>query len=137
MKGLLNEFAKWLKKRGYDQSSIRALLFKEWDGAYPQELLGDDIIRDIENFLYDMAQFAVERVFGSSSTLFFSIVPLGDYETASEVFVLEMKTKTVLANLVEKTWRFNPDVIEECIEDLIEQLEESKKLLSVRTLTDS
>jgi hypothetical protein len=139
---LLAEFASWLKKeREYDSETIEELLYEPWDGAYPEALLGDDIIVDIENFLHDMAMFAVEKVFGEKidfdRRFLVLIIPYGSYEDCSNVYVLEMKTKTVMASLEEKTWHFNPQVIEEDLKDLVDQLEKSKSLLAVRLVADA
>jgi len=138
----LREFARWLRRElEYDAEKIKTLLYEKWGGAYPESLLDDDIIVDIENFLHDMAQFAVEKVFGKNidydSRFLILIIPYGSYVDCSSIYVLEMKTKTVLASLEEKTWRFSPDVIEEDLEDLIGQLEEAKSLLAVRLIADS
>ncbi|MEM1798656.1 MAG: hypothetical protein QXX87_05485 [Candidatus Jordarchaeales archaeon] len=65
-KALLREFAKWLRKNGYDQETVKQLLYRKWGNAYPEELLSDDAVADIENFLHDMAYFAVQKVFGES-----------------------------------------------------------------------
>jgi hypothetical protein len=137
---LLAEFASWLKKeREYDSETIEELLYEPWDGAYPEALLGDDIIVDIENFLTDMAEFAVEKSFGKStdSRLFISVVPYGSYDDRSSVFIIEVNTRSVLAGFEEKTWRFNPETVEEGLKDLIDQLEKSKSLLAVRLVADA
>jgi hypothetical protein len=136
---LLAEFARWLKKeRDYNSETVEELLYKPWDGAYPEELLGDDIIVDIENFLHDMAMFAVEKTFGAKVDQRFQIliVPFGSYDDCSSVYVFEMKAKTVMANLEEKTWHFSPEIIEEDLKDLVSQLEKSKDLLAVRLMAD-
>ncbi|MGC8832317.1 MAG: hypothetical protein ACP5PQ_07035 [Thermoproteota archaeon] len=120
--------------------TVEAFLYKEWDGAYPESLLGDDIIVDVENFLYDMALFAVEKALGnvdSDPRFLVLIIPYGSYEDCSSVYVFEMKTKTVLASLEEKTWHFNRETIEEDLKDLLEQLERAKSLLTVRLVSDS
>ena len=140
MPDLLREFEKWLRERGYDAGTAEELLYKEWGDAYPEALLGDDIIVDIENFLYDMARFALERVFGDidcDARFDIAIVPYGSYEDYSSVYVLEMKTRTVLAEFDEKTWHFNPNVLEEGLRDLIKELEKAKRLLAVRLVSDS
>ena len=139
---LLAEFARWLKREwDCDSKTVKELLYKPWDGAYPEELLGDDIIVDIENFLYNMALFAVERAFGgkmdSDPRFLVEIVPFGSYQDCSSVYVLEVKTKTVMAKFEEKTWHFNPETIEEGLKDLVDQLEESKRLLAVRLVADA
>jgi len=139
---LLVGFARWLKReRDYDSETVEELLYKPWDGAYPEALLGDDIIVDIENFLHDMAMFAVEKVFGkkidSDRRFLVLIIPFGSYEDCSYVYVLEMKTKTVMASLEEKTWHFSPETIEEDLKDLVSQLKKSKDLLAVRLMADA
>lgn len=137
---LLRKFEKWLRREREYDAVIEDLLYKKWDGAYPTSLIDDDdVLTKIEDFLYDMAEFAVEQVFGErvDRRLLILIIPYGSYEDYSCVYVLEMNTKTVLASLEEKTWNFEPDVLEESLEDLVKQLEESKKLLAVRLVTDS
>ena len=139
---LLAEFASWLKKElEYDSETVEELLYKPWNGAYPEARLGDDIIVDIENFLYNMAMFAVDKVFGEKidfdRRFLVLIIPYGSYEDCSSVYVLEMKTKTVLASLEEKTWHFNPETIEEDLKDLVDQLEKSKSLLAIRLVADA
>ncbi len=142
MAKLLREFEKWLmKERNWGKGTVKELLHREWDGAYPGALLGEDVIMDIESFLHDMAYFAVQKVFGkgmdSDRRFLMLIVPYGSYEDCSGIYVLEMRTKTVLACLEEKTWRFNPELLEEDLRDLIEQLEEAKGLLAVRLASGS
>jgi hypothetical protein len=139
---LLTEFASWLKKElEYDSETIEELLYRPWNGAYPEARLGDDIIVDIENFLYNMAMFAVDKVFGEKIDLdqrfLVLIIPYGSYDDYSSVYVLEMKTKTVLASFEEKTWHFDPQAIEEGLKDLVGQLEKSKSLLAVRLVADA
>lgn len=137
---LLAEFARWLKEAGYNSETIEKLLYEPWDGAYPESLLSDDIIIDIEDFLYAMAMFAVEKAFGEKigcdGRLHVEVVTYGSYEDWSSVYVLEMRTKTVMAVLDEKTWHFNPATIEEDLKDLVDQLEKSKSLLAVRLVVD-
>ena len=52
--------------------------------------------------------------------------------------MLELETKTVLVALdCGKTWNFNPELIEDELNELMKQLEESKGLLGVRKLTST
>jgi len=143
-KPLLKEFAEWLyENEYYGEDTIEDLLCKEWDGAFPQGILGDDLLIDIGNFLYRMAEFAVEKVYGedwwtAKSSHHIRIVTEPSYEDRSYVYVLELKTRTVLAvGCGTKTWHFDPEVITEDLEDMIRQLEESKNLLAVRIIADS
>lgn len=141
MSKILKEFERWLVgKKYYGEEEAKDLLYKEWDGAFPNP--SDDLILDIEKFLHAMAEFAVEKVFGENacwkiSPLNFIIVPLGSYEDASQVFIIEKNTRTLVASLYRKTWHFDPETIEGDIKDLIEQAEETKNLLSVRLITSS
>lgn len=128
---LRDEFRAWLRNdQFYDEESIQTLLDKEWDGAIPLELLGDDIKTDIGNFLYYMAKFTVEKIYGDGlcyPELWITIVPDPSYEDRSYVYVLEMNNKRVLARSCGcKTWHHNPEVIDEDLRNLIEQLEKSK-----------
>ncbi len=133
--GLLGEFARWLKERGYGDEATGARnssgfwLYVEWDGSI--------VSLEAEKFLCEMARFSVEKVFGSGDSKFCINVAVkwrrGSY---SEVYVLEMKTKTVLADLLEETSYFCPEAMERCLEHLIEELEESKKLLALRSPAD-
>lgn len=141
-KPLLQEFARWLyKNEDYTVSELEALLTKEWNGAYPQDLAGEDLLVDIGDFLYRMAEFACVKVYGENywkhSQLFFWIVPEPSYEDRSYVFVLELNTKSVLAKgCGHKTWHHNPDTVEEDLEHLIKQLKESKDLLGRRLIVE-
>ena len=142
-KPLLKEFAEWLHKNEYyEEESIESLLCEEWDGAYPTVLLSDDLLVDIGNFLYYMAEFAVVKVYGKDwwkiSGHYIRIVPDPSYEGRSYIYVLELETKTVLVALdCGKTWNFNPKIIEDELNELMKQLEESKRLLAVRKLTST
>jgi len=143
-KPLLKEFAEWLYEHEYyGEDAIEKLLCKEWDGAYPTALISDDLLVDIGSFLYFMAEFALEKVYGEDwwtvkSPLHIRIVPEPSYDDRSYVYVLELKTRTVLAEgCGGKTWHFNPEVITEDLEGMIRQLEESKSLLAVRIMADS
>jgi len=129
---MLREFARWLRRKiGYDAKTVKAVLYKKWNGKGAV---------DVEGFLYDMALFAVEKVFGESikrdSRFMITIIP---YESlgSSSVYVLEMKTKTVMASLEEITWHFGPGVFEWDLRELVKQLEEAKSILAVRLVADS
>lgn len=141
-KPLLQEFARWLyKNEYYSVKELEELLTKEWDGAYPSEILGDDLLRNIGNFLYWMAEFACVKVYGEDcwkhSTLHIRIVADPSYEYRSYVYVLELHTRTVLAKgCGHKTWNHNPDELEYDLQELVKQLEDSKQLISLRMLTN-
>lgn len=127
-KPTLVEFAKWLSRKGvYSDEEIEALLCEEWDGAYPTSILGDDVLLDISNFLYSMAEYAVETVFGrywwSSSRMDIRIVIEPSYEGDSYIYILDLKSRLVLAySNCGLTWHFTPKIIEEEITHLIDQL---------------
>jgi len=137
----MQEFTGWLYGNGYySVEELMELLTREWDGAYPSEILGDDLLRDIGNFLYWMAEFACVKVYGEDywkdSTLHIRIVVDPSYEDRSYVYVLELHTKTVLAKgCGHKTWNHNPDELEDDLQELVKQLEGSKQLVSLRMLT--
>lgn len=140
---LLREFALWLyEEECYDPYGIEQLLCKPWDGAYPATLLGEDLLTDIGSFLYWMARFAVEKVYGEdhwkAGNTRIRIVPEPSYEDASYVYLLEMNTRSVLAvGCGHKTWHHVPDSLEEDLEDLVDELGRSKGMLSLRMLTDA
>ena len=143
-KPLLKEFAEWLYEHEYyGEEAIEELLCKEWNGAYPTALISDDLQVDIGSFLYFMAEFALEKVYGedwwtAKLPHHIRIVPEPSYEDRSYVYVLELKTRTILAvGCGGKTWHFNSEVITEDLEGMIRQLEESKSLLAVRIMADS
>jgi len=141
---LLKEFRAWLLKEEYfDEDEMQYLLEKPWDGAYPGFLLGDDLKTDIGNFLYYMAEFAVEKVYGEKywndgwekdkdgnfirPIRTIRIVPDPSYEDRSEVYVLEMVGNRILAvGCGCKTWNHNPEDIEQDLRELIAQLEKSR-----------
>jgi len=140
---LLKEFAKWLyENEYYDIEEVEELLCETWDGAYPPSLLGEDLLLNIGDFLDYMAEFAVEKVYGEKcwnmANARFRTVPNPSYEDYSSVYVLEMNTRSVLAvGCDRKTWHYNTETIEEDLKDLINHLEESKRLLAVRVVADS
>jgi hypothetical protein len=140
---LLREFARWLHgNEHYSVEGLEVLLCKPWDGSYPIELLGEDLLVDLGNFLYYMAQFAVEKVYGEgwwhTGRRHVRIVPEPSYEDRTQVYILELETRTVLADgCGHKTWNHNPEELEEDLENLIRELEESKSLLAVRLMADS
>ena len=128
-----DEFRAWLiEEDRYDEETAGILLDKDWDGcAYPDKLLGDDLLIDIANFLYYMARFAVERIYGEEywkdDSIWIRILPDPSYEDRSNVYVLEMKGRRVLAEgCGGKTWNNGPQVIEYDLADLVRQLKESK-----------
>ena len=140
---LLQEFAEYLHRReAYSEEEIERLLTKEWDAAYPAEFLGEDLLIQIGNFLYYMADFACTKIFGEDywrdSSLDIRIVPEPSYEDRSYVYILEFNTRTVLAcGCGHKTWHHDPDELEEDLKELLEGLRKGKRLLAVRRLTDS
>jgi len=125
---LRDEFRAWLVKEScYDEESARILLDQEWDGAYPEGLLGEDLLVDISNFLYWMAEFALERAYGADyykgDGCWIRVVPDASYEDRSVVYILEMKSRRVLAvGCNGKTWNNEPEVIEYDLKDMIAQL---------------
>jgi len=139
---LLRKFAKWLyKSEYYGAEEIEALLCKTWDGAYPTEFLGDDLLITIGNFLYYTAEFTVERVYGENywePPTHIRIVADPSYEDRSYVYVLELNTKTILAvGCGRKTWNYNPEAVEDDLKDLAKELEETKGLLATRIVSSS
>ena len=142
-KPLLREFAQWLFKcEYYSERQIERLLCEHWGASFPDELIGDDLLIDIGNFLYCMAEFALEKTYGKDwwkpgSSRHIRIVSEPSYEDRSYVYVLELKTRTVLAvGCGRKTWNYDPESIERDLEDLIGQLEESKKILGLRIVVE-
>jgi hypothetical protein len=136
-KNLLKQFTAYLKKNsGYDCETISALVDSEWDGAYPESCLGDDLMVDIAGFLYYLGAFAREIVFPKADNLDIQVVAEPSYDDASGIYLLEMKTKTVAAYEIFKTYYTSPERIAEILTSLVEQLEKSKNLLAIRKLVD-
>ena len=136
-KNLLQEFTAYLKKNsGYNCETISALVDLEWNGAYPESCLGDDLMMDIAGFLYHLGAFARETVFPKADNLDIRVVTEPSYDYVSGIYLLEMKTKTVVAYEIFKTYYINPERLVEILTSLIEQLEESKNLLAIRKLVD-
>jgi len=137
---LLREFAERLSDLGYDDESIDALLCKPWDEAYPPSLMVDDVRDYLNDFLFQMAELAVEKVFGESywhhKPYRIRIVTEPNIDVSSHIYIIELKTKTVLAEATENTWEFTPDTVEESLKDLLKQLEESKPLLAARIVVE-
>jgi hypothetical protein len=134
----LKQFAAYLKNHcGYTRETIAALVGSEWDGAYPASCIGDDdLLRDIAGFLYDLGAFARETVFPKADNLDFQIVTDPSYDDRSGIYLLELKTKTVVAYDTFKTYNITPEFLAEILTGLIAQLEKSKDLLGIRKLVD-
>ncbi|MDG7022994.1 MAG: hypothetical protein JRN45_00575 [Nitrososphaerota archaeon] len=139
---VLKEFADYLVvDEKYSVGDIEALLLLPWDGAYPQGILGDDVLVDIGNFLYSMGDFAVEKVIKDDfqkiggRQLYVKTVPDPSYEDSSHVYVIESTTRTLLAEGCGcKTWHHDPDTIAFDLLSLEGQLESGWELVQKRVL---
>jgi len=139
---LLAEFAATLiDEETYGEEETAALLTEEWDGAYPGGFLGDDINNDISNFLYNLANFCLERAkretkYDERLEGYLNIYAVPSYEDASYILICDYNTSTVVTKYSEKTWYFKPDILEENLSGHTESIERGIKLVRSRD-TDS
>ena len=139
---LLAEFASaLLDDETYGEEETAALLTEEWDGAYPDDFIGDDLNNDISNFLYNMAHFCLERAkremkYNERLEGYLNIYVVPAYEDVSYIIICDYNTQTTLAKYSEKTWHFEPERLEEILGDLIKSIERGIKLVRSRD-TDS
>ena len=135
---LLAEFAAVLiGDKTYGEEETAALLTEEWGGAYPSDFLGDDINADISNFLYNMANFCLERAkqktkYNERLEGYLNIYVMPSYEDASHVLICDYDTSTVVTRYSDKTWYFKPEVLEENLGDLVKSIEQGIKLVRSR-----
>ena len=121
----------------YGEEEAAALLTREWDGAYPSDFLGDDTDADISNFLYNTANFCLERAkqktkYDERLEGYLNIYVVPSCEDASYVLICDYGTSTVVAKYSDKTWYFKPEVLEEDLGDLIKSIEKGIKLVRSR-----
>jgi len=139
---VLKEFADYLANDGaYSTGDIEILLLRPWDGAYPQDIPSDDILVDLGNFLYHMGSFAIQKVIKDDfpkvggHQLYIRVTSDPNYEDGSEVYVLELTTRTLLAvGCGCKTWNHDPDTIADDLLSLERQVKEGWELVRRRVL---
>jgi hypothetical protein len=135
---LLAEFAAGLiDGETYGEEETAALLTGEWDGAYPSGFLGDDINNNISNFLYNMADFCLNRAkqqtkYDEHLEGYLNIYVVPSYEDCSYILVCDYNTSTVAARYSTKTWGFNPENLEEDLGGLTKSVERGIKLVRSR-----
>lgn len=135
---LLKEFAEWCIKDGiYDENEALLLLTEKWNGAYPEALLGDDLLVDIQNFCFNIGAFALEKAKKSAGYdesregyLFTTVHP--SYDDESEILIYNRETRTLVAEAGWKTWNTNPEKLEGELEDLIEEIKKGIELVRKR-----
>lgn len=136
---ILQEFEDFLiQKDYYDKDALEILLYTPWKAAYPEEFCGDDLLVDIQNFLYAIGDFIQEKVFNdaNSQTLTVYVVTEASYEMESIIAIVELKTKTLVAYTCFKTWHLNPNCLEDILNDLLSQARAAKTLISLRLLVE-
>jgi hypothetical protein len=135
---LLAEFAAVLiEDKTYGEEETATLLTRDWDGAYPSDFLGDDISTDISNFLYNMANFCLEKAkqktkYNERLEGYLNIYVMPSYEDVSYILICDYDTSTVVTKYSDKTWYFKPEVLEENLGDLIKSIEKGIKLVRSR-----
>jgi hypothetical protein len=109
-----------------------------WEGcAYPEDILGEDVLVDIRRFLCNLAEFALEKAKkeqGYDETrrgyIFPSVYPF--YDNSSDIIVYHRDTRTLLARTCWKTWSTDPDLLERELGDLVEEIKEGIDLVRRR-----
>ncbi|MDV3293433.1 MAG: hypothetical protein LYZ70_04105 [Nitrososphaerales archaeon] len=140
---ILREFADYLHAdEKYSIGDMESLLLKEWDGAMPQDVLGDDVLVDLGNFLYNIGDFVVEKVIGDTlqeiggHQLYVKTVTDPSYDSNSYIYVVESTTRSLLAEGCGcKTWNHDPDSIADDLTSLQAQLKSGWELVQRRVLT--
>lgn len=140
---ILREFADYLHAdEKYSIGDMESLLLKEWDGAIPQDVLSDDVLVDLGNFLYNMGDFVVEKVIGDTlqevggHQLYVKTVADPSYDSNSYIYVVESTTRSLLAEGCGcKTWNHDPDSIADDLTSLQAQLKSGWELVQRRVLT--
>jgi hypothetical protein len=140
---ILREFADYLHAdEKYSIGDMESLLLKEWNGAIPQDVLSDDVLVDLGNFLYNMGDFLVEKVIGDTlqevggHRLYVKTIADPSYDSNSYIYIVESTTRSLLAEGCGcKTWRHDPDSIADDLEGLEAQLKSGWELVQRRVLT--
>ncbi len=121
----------------YGEEETASLLTEEWGGAYPEDFIGDDINNNISNFLYNLADFCLQKAkretkYDERLEGYLNIYVVPSYEDASYVVICDYDTSTVITRYSDKTWNFNPETLEEDLGDLIKSIEKGIKLVRSR-----
>lgn len=121
----------------FDADHVAALLTEEWDGAYPESFIGEDLLSDIGYFLYNMTDFCVEKAKAltkfdehAGGLIMVSVDP--SYQDSSTVLVYHQETQTLLARESDKTWHFTPTFLEEYIEEMTKRIGKGIRLIRSR-----
>ena len=136
---LTREFASWLFNVEEDANEMLCLSIA---GLSNDELTFNESRQDlIESFLVYLGEFSLRRVYGSACNLVFIIVPKilfdGDTdETLLQLFILELKTRTVAAVAEHDGTYFRADDVESLLKQILDQLRESRSLFAVRMMVE-
>lgn len=123
--GLVDEFAAWLR-RWFSEEEVEAMVVKSWTIDEGARLRGN-VIMNLEELMHLAASFIAEKVLGCR---FIKIVA-----KCSEVFILDVDTRTVMAAAQYPHLLVDPGLLEAFLEDMLKQAEEAKDFyMSVRSL---
>ena len=136
---LTREFASWLYSVEEDADEMLCLSITELSDEEP--LFDENWQALIQSFLMRLGEFSLERVYGSACNLVFIIVPKilfdGDTdETLLQLFILELKTRTVAAVAEHDGTYFRADDVESLLKQILDQLRESRSLFAVRMMVE-
>lgn len=135
---LLLEFAKWCIKRGfYPEDILLPALTKEWNGALPEEMIGDDLLVDMRDFLYSLFEFALEkakkqeRYDEGEGLIYIELNP--SYDSPSCVTLHHPDSKTLIYHQSFKTYHFDPKYLEDILKDALKEIREGIRLVRRRS----
>jgi len=136
---LIRKFASWLHGQAENADEMLKLFIID---LRDEELQFVEEWRSLaESFLFHMGRFAIERVYNFRSNLNFFVVSkvLFDEdvcETFFQLFILELKTRTVAAVAEHEGTFYKADELETFLKEIFKQLRNTRKLLAVRTVVE-
>lgn len=130
---ILGDFAQFLIDTDlYDWLTLEDLLLKEWDGAIPTSVLGDDPLDDIASFIYYLNEYCLGKVVGEENRNKYKIAVWPSYDGYSIAVIYNRESRTLMSEWMMKTWYFNPARMEEEILELQKQISEGAELVKRR-----
>lgn len=111
------------------------------DTSDEEQGLRDEWRTYVESFLLQMGKFSIEKSYGSENNFRFVVVPkilidepFGD--TVLQLFILEVKTRTVAAVAEHEEPRFKAAELKSFLKEILEQLQKSKDIIAVRMMVE-
>lgn len=135
---LLDEFEKWLiKKMDYSEEVAESVTRRDWEDDFLDSASNDDV----KSILYYMALFAFQKALGEEKLKdkrfeWIFVVNAEMEYNYMELYILEMKTRTVVASVKGDFVETTPKKLEDALLNLINQIKDSEKMLAVRLIVD-